>query len=38
MKPDIWGPHFWYILHIISFDYPLRPTEYDKRVYHDFYS
>ena len=38
MKPDIWGPHFWYILHIISFDYPLRPTEYDKRVFHDFYS
>jgi len=38
MKPDIWGPHFWYILHIISFDYPLRPTEYDKRVYHDFYT
>ena len=38
MKPDIWGPHLWYILHIISFDYPLNPTEYDKRIYHDFYT
>ena len=38
MKPEIWGPHFWYILHIISFEYPLNPTEYDKRIYHDFYT
>jgi hypothetical protein len=38
MKPEIWGSHFWYILHIISFEYPLNPTEYDKRIYHDFYT
>ena len=38
MKPEIWGPHLWYILHIISFEYPLNPTEYDKRIYHDFYT
>jgi len=38
MKPEVWGPHFWYILHIISFEYPLKPTEYDKRIYHDFYT
>ena len=36
--PRIWGPHLWYMLHIISFSYPEQPTEYDKRVYHDFYS
>ena len=38
MRPEVWGPHFWYILHIISFEYPLNPTEYDKRIYHDFYT
>ena len=38
MKPEVWGPQFWYILHIISFEYPLNPTEYDKRIYHDFYT
>ena len=38
MKPEIWGPQLWYILHIISFEYPIKPTEYDKRIYHDFYT
>ena len=38
MKPEIWGPHLWFILHLISFEYPERPTEYDKRIYHDFYN
>ena len=38
MHPKIWGPHLWYILHIISFEYPEFPTEYDKRIYHDFYT
>lgn len=38
MLPSIWGPHLWYIMHIISFEYPLQPSEYDKRIYHDFYT
>ena len=38
MRPEIWGPHLWFILHIISFEYPENPTEYDKRIYHDFYT
>jgi len=25
-------------MHIISFEYPLQPSEYDKRIYHDFYT
>jgi hypothetical protein len=25
-------------MHIISFEYPEKPTEYDKRIYHDFYT
>jgi hypothetical protein len=38
MKPSVWGPHFWYILHIITFNYPLNPSEYHKRAYHDFFT
>lgn len=37
MDPKIWGPFLWYILHIISFNYPLQPSYADKRIYHDFY-
>jgi len=25
-------------MHLISFEYPINPTEYDKRIYHDFYT
>jgi hypothetical protein len=38
MLPSIWGPHLWFMMHVISFEYPLNPTEYDKRIYHDFYT
>ena len=38
MHPSIWGPQLWYIMHLISFEYPTNPTEYDKRIYHDFYT
>ena len=38
MKPEIWGPHFWYIMHIISFNYPANPTEYNKTAYREFYT
>ena len=38
MLSSIWGPHLWYIMHVISFEYPRAPSEYDKRIYHDFYT
>ena len=38
MKPQFWGPQLWYILHIISFEYPEIPNEITKRTYHDFYA
>jgi hypothetical protein len=37
MDPKIWGPFLWYIMHIISFNYPVHPSYADKRIYHDFY-
>lgn len=38
MKPEIWGPHLWYVMHLMSFTYPDNPTYSDKRVYHDFFT
>jgi hypothetical protein len=31
MDSSIWGPHAWFFLHSISFNYPEIPTEMDKR-------
>lgn len=30
MKPEIWGPHAWFLLHSISLEYPENPTIEDK--------
>tara|TARA_B100001057_G_C22813944_1_gene936583 strand:+ start:411 stop:878 length:468 start_codon:yes stop_codon:yes gene_type:complete len=38
MDPKIWGPHFWYVLHITSLNYPENPSQYEKRAYYDFYT
>ena len=27
----VWGPLLWHFLHIISFNYPVNPTEYNKK-------
>lgn len=32
----VWGPSFWHILHTISFNYPVNPTEEQKTQYRDF--
>ena len=36
MKPNIWGPPLWFVLHIISFNYPVHPTKNDKKNYFTF--
>jgi len=33
---SIWGPQFWFILHIVSFNYPVNPSEKDKKNYMNF--
>jgi len=37
MDPIVWGPHLWFVLHIITFTYPENPTEHDKRSHRDFF-
>lgn len=36
MQSSIFGPPIWYSLHMISFNYPVKPTEQDKKNYMNF--
>ncbi len=38
MKYDshIWGPHFWFFLHTLAYNYPLYPNSVTKTKYYDF--
>lgn len=37
MNPKIWGPHLWFFLHSITFNYPLKPSKEDKKNYLNFF-
>jgi hypothetical protein len=32
----VWGPTFWHTLHTISFNYPVNPTDEQKKQYRDY--
>lgn len=34
--PEIWGPHYWFVLHTLVRCFPEHPTEVTKRKYYDF--
>ena len=34
MMTSIWGPPLWHSLHTISFNYPVQPTETQKKDYY----
>lgn len=36
MLTTIWGPPLWHSIHTISFNYPIKPTEEDKKNYYNF--
>jgi hypothetical protein len=37
MQSAIWGPAVWHTLHSTSFNYPVNPTELDKKHYTDWF-
>ena len=37
MNQNIWGPHLWFSLHTISFNYPITPTNNDMKDYKNFF-
>lgn len=38
MLTTVWGPALWHVLHVISFNYPVKPTKTEKREYKRFFS
>lgn len=36
MLTSVWGPSMWHYLHIMSFNYPIKPTPLEKKQYMDF--
>jgi hypothetical protein len=38
LDPDVWGPHFWFVLHTMALTYPATPNETTKKKYYDFLS
>ena len=36
MLTAVWGPSMWHFLHIMSFNYPVKPTREDKKNYKEF--
>jgi hypothetical protein len=36
MLTTSWGPAAWHFLHMLSFNYPVNPTQNDKKHYRDF--
>ena len=36
MNQNIWGPHMWFVLHTITFNYPINPKEDIIKYHSDF--
>lgn len=37
MNPFVWGPPFWFVMHTVSLNYPLKPTYAQRRTHYDFF-
>jgi hypothetical protein len=38
MMTTVWGPPLWHVLHTMSFNYPISPTDKQKKYYFNFYN
>tara|TARA_B100001027_G_C16266827_1_gene332553 strand:+ start:1514 stop:1963 length:450 start_codon:yes stop_codon:yes gene_type:complete len=36
--PEIWGPHYWYVIHFIAFNYPNYPDATHKKIIYRFFT
>tara|TARA_B100000424_G_C22689156_1_gene376806 strand:- start:60 stop:491 length:432 start_codon:yes stop_codon:yes gene_type:complete len=36
MNPEIWGPHYWFVIHTIAFNYPNKPNVIEKKSHYKF--
>jgi hypothetical protein len=35
-KANIWGPHYWFVIHSIAIHYPTHPNKVTKKKYYNF--
>ena len=35
LDPNVWGPHYWFVLNTIALNYPLFPNEISKKKYYN---
>lgn len=35
-KKEVWGPHYWFVLHTIAHTYPKHPNQVIKKKYYEF--
>ena len=38
LNPDVWGPHYWFMLHTCALQYPNHPNAVTKKKYYEFIS
>jgi hypothetical protein len=38
LNPEVWGPHYWFMLHTLALNYPNYPNAVTKKKYYDFIS
>lgn len=38
VKTKSWGPHFWHTMYFVAMNYPLNPSQQDRRHYKTFYT
>lgn len=36
LNKNVWGPHYWFVLHTIALTYPKNPNDTIKKKYYDF--
>tara|TARA_X000000950_G_scaffold273870_1_gene358192 strand:+ start:918 stop:1349 length:432 start_codon:yes stop_codon:yes gene_type:complete len=36
LNPEVWGPHYWFVIHTIALTYPLNPNDITKKKYYNF--
>lgn len=36
LDPNIWGPHFWFVLFTMAISYPIHPNDVAKKKYYEF--
>ena len=36
MNSEIWGPHYWFVIHTIAINYPIKPNALQKKSHYKF--